>query len=226
MRTPYNLTLLGTQFKNNIKRKDYRSRLRSRTLAMPIRSRKSLRRVAVYTYLPPFWKLTITTKVNNARSILLTFSSPTYFFKLPLPNYMMQARVDAQSNLFTAQFDFINNYVTLYILLIRKLLYSFTRLFCNKLKFKGKGYYIYKNARNTVTPQFGHAHRIYNYAYNVSVKFLSKTTIFIYGLSSRDILKVSYGIKKMKPINIFTGRGVRFSKQIIYKKTGKVSSYR
>jgi hypothetical protein len=26
--------------------------------------------------------------------------------------------------------------------------------------------------------------------------------------------------------NIFTGRGVRFARQIIYKKTGKVSSYR
>jgi hypothetical protein len=30
----------------------------------------------------------------------------------------------------------------------------------------------------------------------------------------------------MRPINIFTGRGVRFSRQIIYKKVGKVSSYR
>jgi len=30
----------------------------------------------------------------------------------------------------------------------------------------------------------------------------------------------------MRPINIFTGRGVRFAKQIIYKKAGKVSSYR
>ena len=27
----------------------------------------------------------------------------------------------------------------------------------------------------------------------------------------------------MRSINIFTGRGVRFSRQIIYKKTGKVS---
>jgi hypothetical protein len=34
------------------------------------------------------------------------------------------------------------------------------------------------------------------------------------------------GIKSMRPINIFTGRGVRFSRQIIYKKVGKVSSYR
>ena len=33
-------------------------------------------------------------------------------------------------------------------------------------------------------------------------------------------------IKKKRPINIYTGRGVRFSKQQIYKKIGKVSTYR
>jgi amino acid transporter len=27
-------------------------------------------------------------------------------------------------------------------------------------------------------------------------------------------------------INVFTGRGVRFARQVIYKKTGKVSTYR
>jgi hypothetical protein len=30
----------------------------------------------------------------------------------------------------------------------------------------------------------------------------------------------------MRRMNIFTGRGVRFAKQIVYKKTGKVSAYR
>jgi ribosomal protein L6P/L9E len=100
------------------------------------------------------------------------------------------------------------------------------RPFFLKIKFKGKGYYIYKNKRNTITPQFGYSHRLYLYAYFVSVKFLSKTSIFLFGLLKSDVIKVGLGIKAMRPINIFTGRGVRFSKQIIYKKVGKVSSYR
>ena len=95
-----------------------------------------------------------------------------------------------------------------------------------KLKFKGKGYYIYKNSRNTITPQFGHSHRIYIYAYFLSVKFLTKTTVFLFGSSKKDILTISHSIKNAKFINIFTGRGVRFARQVIYKKTGKVSSYR
>jgi len=95
-----------------------------------------------------------------------------------------------------------------------------------KLKFKGKGYYIYKNRRNTITPQFGYAHRIYIYAYFVTVKFLSKTSIFLFGFSKKDLFDIAYKIKAMRPINIFTGRGVRFSREIVYRKQGKVSSYR
>jgi len=64
------------------------------------------------------------------------------------------------------------------------------------------------------------------YSYFVSVKFLSKTSIFLFGFTTNDLLTAGYNIKKSKNINIFTGRGVRFSKQVIYKKTGKVSTYR
>ena len=103
---------------------------------------------------------------------------------------------------------------------------SVSSIFFLKLKFKGKGYYVYKNLRNTIAPQFGYAHRIYVYAFNISVKFLSKTSILLFGLSKSDLLTVGQNFKSKKPINIFTGRGVRFSRQIIYKKTGKVSSYR
>jgi len=95
-----------------------------------------------------------------------------------------------------------------------------------KIKFKGKGYYIFKNNRNTVTPQFGHSHRFYLYLYFAKVFFLSKTKIIIFGINKLSINKASIILKLMKPINIFTGRGVRFSKELIYKKVGKVSSYR
>jgi len=99
-----------------------------------------------------------------------------------------------------------------------------TRIFTFYLK--GKGYYIYKNYRNTIAPQFGFAHRVYVYAQAASVKFLSKTKVLVFGLSKRDIMEVGHCLKAVRPINIFTGRGVRFARQVIYRKTGKVSSYR
>ena len=100
------------------------------------------------------------------------------------------------------------------------------RPFILKLKFKGKGYYIYKNTRQTITPQFGHSHRFYLYSYFISVVFLSKTQVLLFGLLKSDLSIIGHAIRSMRSINIFTGRGVRFSRQIIYRKTGKVSSYR
>lgn len=64
------------------------------------------------------------------------------------------------------------------------------------------------------------------YSFFTSVKFLSKTTVFVFGLLQKDVDVISLAVKNLRPINIFTGRGVRFSKQIVYKKVGKVSSYR
>lgn len=121
---------------------------------------------------------------------------------------------------------YTNNFFRLYFTELNQVFASFHRPFFKKVKFRGKGYYIYKNKRNTITPQFGYSHRLYLYSYFSSVIFLSKTSVFVFGLVKADVITTCMGIKAMRPINIFTGRGVRFSRQIIYKKVGKVSSYR
>lgn len=56
-----------------------------------------------------------------------------------------------------------------------------------KIKFKGKGYYIYKNYRNTITPQFGYSHRLYLYSFYLNILFLSKSSLIIFGLNPKDI---------------------------------------
>jgi ribosomal protein L6P/L9E len=96
----------------------------------------------------------------------------------------------------------------------------------NKLKFKGKGYYMYKSKRNTIALQFGYAHIVRIYTFLVNLKFLSKTAVLLVGLNKNDLLSISHNFRLRRPHNIFTGKGVRFTRQIIYKKTGKISSYR
>jgi ribosomal protein L6P/L9E len=110
--------------------------------------------------------------------------------------------------------------------LYKNIFFSFSKIFFKKLKFKGKGYYIYKGFRNTIATQFGYSHMIRIFGYIISLKFLSKTIILAFGINKYDILKISRILINKRPHNIFTGKGVRFSKQIIYKKTGKISSYR
>ena len=110
--------------------------------------------------------------------------------------------------------------------MVKNVLFLFTSFFFKKIKFRGKGYYLYKDSRNTITPQFGYSHRIYIYSFFNKVLFLSKTKLIVFGLNKKDVLSSTLLIKSKRSINLYTLRGVRFASQIIYKKTGKVSLYR
>jgi len=189
-------------------------------------------RSSIYTFkfllrVPNDWNLLVLTPKNSSilTSCLYIYSN-TYFFKFTIKAKDFQTSFNPQLRLFTAFFPYFYHSLKFYLNFVRSLFSTFSLPFFLKLKFKGKGYYIFKSSRNTITPQFGFSHRIYVYSFSILVKFLSKTTIFLFGLSKRDLLKNGLLIKNIRPINIFTGRGIRFAKQIIYRKVGKVSSYR
>ena len=181
----------------------------------------------MFLYIPFGWNLILLQPKNvKLCTKLLYLFSPIYFFKISILTPNLRWFYDNQTSTLLLTNRYTPNFYKLYFKQIINIFYSFCKLFFLKLKFKGKGYYIYKNSRNTITSQFGHSHRIYIYSYFLSVKFLTKTTVFLFGSSKKDILTIGHSIKNAKFINIFTGRGVRFARQIIYKKTGKVSSYR
>lgn len=150
----------------------------------------------------------------------------TYYFLITIPQQSSTVSLDMWTRSVSVHTFFTSNSLNLYWHWVNDIFKSFNKPFFIKIKFKGKGYYIYKNKRQTITPQFGYSHRLYLYAYYATVIFQSKTHIFIFGLIHSDLVRTAVGVKLMRPINIFTGRGVRFSRQIIYKKVGKVSSYR
>jgi len=176
-------------------------------------------------YKPTQWSAVVF-KNNLLDSRTIFFYSTNYYFKLTVPYKFTKLTFDTNTNSFNFHSLYVNNNYRLFLSSLDLVFSAFYKPFFTKVKFKGKGYYIYKNKRNTITPQFGYSHRLYLYSYFTSVKFLSKTSVFVFGLLKSDVLKTSYGIKSMRPINIFTGRGVRFSREVIYKKVGKVSSYR
>ena len=176
-------------------------------------------------YIPPMWDaFFVKTRCNSSTTVMLF--SDVYRFTFFFDNSISKLKYDTNASSILLWSTFSNSASSKYLVKFREVLFSFSRPVFKKVKFKGKGYYLYKNFRNTITPQFGYAHRIYFYSYFASVKFLSKTSVFIFGLVNKDVCDAAHGIKIMRPINIFTGRGVRFSRQTIYRKVGKVSSYR
>jgi ribosomal protein L6P/L9E len=180
----------------------------------------------VYSYLlPPKWEMLIVLN-KNLKTYYIFMWSKTYFIKLPLPKLPSSLSFDKNTQQIIFTSTYLNNFTNLYSTLFNSFYKILIKPVFIKLKFKGKGYYIYKNYRNTITPQFGYSHRLYLYAFYVYVTFLSKTSLIIFGLNPSHLSTTTKHIFKWRSLNIFTGRGVRFSKQTVYKKSGKVSSYR
>lgn len=103
-------------------------------------------------------------------------------------------KFDIITNQIIITHHFINNFTLLYYKLLNSFYKILIKPIFNKIKFKGKGYYIYKNYRNTITPQFGYSHRLYLYAYHTHVKFLTKTSLLIFGLNTHFSMKTSKNI--------------------------------
>lgn len=182
-----------------------------------------------FFHLPAFWNLTLLNTQNGPQTdkISLYFYSPTYYFHFPITKHFFDALFfDKQSRVLYFKSFFRNNFFSTYWTIFKIVFASFSLLFFKKIKFKGKGYYIYRNKRNTIAMQLGYSHIVRIFAYKLELKFNTKTSFLMIGVNKANVSTLSISFKNKKPINIFTGKGIRFSKQIVYKKTGKVSSYR
>lgn len=210
-----------------IKNESYKANLRDRKCGYTLTRYTNYPLTSFRFQVPASWNFVIATPSadNLAPHIVYAYSS-TYFLNFVLKAYRTGIVYDAQTR--TIQLEsFKSSYNYLWYLKTLASTFSrFNKPFFLKIKFKGKGYYMYKNRRNTIAPQFGYAHRVYVYSFASSVKFLSKTKVLLFGLSKSDIFNTGHNLYRARPMNIFTGRGVRFAKQVVYKKTGKVGAYR
>lgn len=161
---------------------------------------------------------------------LLFLYSVLYYCICPIPIHWrsrFQNKFNSGIEITTRHYS---HYTVTYFTNFTELFFALHRPIFRKLKFRGKGYYMYRNKRNTITPQLGHAHRILTYTFFLTVKFFRKGTvkrsILLVGRLKEHLYIAAWRIKQMRRQNIFTGRGVRFARGVIYRKPGKISTYR
>lgn len=164
--------------------------------------------------------------IENGKYKWLYMYNSNYNFILPLASSYCSVYINYNKDIISIVPSVSNSFYSTFTSYYNTILHTFYKPTFKKLKFRGKGYYIYKNTRNTIAPQFGYSHRLYVYSYFNHVKFIGKTKIILFGLVKEDVIAASLTLKLKRNINIFTGRGVRFARQVVYKKQGKVSSYR
>lgn len=154
------------------------------------------------------------------------YYSKNYYITFGLPvGLKTSVKINPSSSIVMFYSFFVNPWFHLYWKWIKKVLYTTTHKYALRIIFKGKGYYLYRNKRNTLTPQFGYAHRMFYYSYFTRIKFLRKTKFLFSSSNFNDLRTAGHGLISFRPINIFTGRGVRFKRQHVYKKDGKISTY-
>lgn len=108
--------------------------------------------------------------------------------------------------------------------IIENFIKSWSVFFFQKIKFTGKGYKI-KKKKKSIKFFFGKSH-LTNIIFNKTIfKKITKNKIFFLTKKKKYIEFVKSLITKIRRISIYTKRGLRLSRQKIYKKTGKKSSY-
>jgi hypothetical protein len=121
---------------------------------------------------------------------------------------------------------FKNPYDALYTKHLNVFLYSWSFYFYQKIKFTGKGYRItFRKRRKKITFFFGHSHITMILFRTVLLWQPHKYKFVIVKNSLKKLVWLNKLITKIKPMNMYTRRGIRNSRQIIFKRKGKKSTY-
>lgn len=134
-----------------------------------------------------------------------------YFIKLPQPPLLGA---------------YSSRYISLYNKNMGNIFSFCSTLFIKKFTLAGKGYRVYSSKRTTVTYQLGLSHISYSYALTSWLTFFGKYNFILYSRSYNKLNDSSYHLRNIRYANIFTTRGLRFKRQVLFKKDGKISSYR
>lgn len=97
------------------------------------------------------------------------------------------------------------------------------------MRYKGKGYKLYFKKNKSIYLRFGFSHKNYHYNINNYSKFYIKwvllSRVIFLGYQWRSLKLSILSLVKKRFANIFTLRGMILCRQVITKKTGKISTY-
>lgn len=103
---------------------------------------------------------------------------------------------------------------------------SWDTYFFEKIKFKGKGFRMRFFKKNKfVKFFFGKSHKTFLFFKNIKMKRINKYKFILRSINKNKLnVNKKYAVN-IRPVNKYTLRGIRSSKQIIYKRKGKKGTY-
>lgn len=161
-------------------------------------------------------------KINKNDLTIILYNN---LYSITLINKKKKIKIDLESYaiLLSKEVSFNNN---LNFKQVNKFLKTFEFYFFIKIKFKGKGFKIKFNKKLKIIKFFfGRSHITFFKLKRIKLKKITKYKFILKNLNFSKLKTNSMKITKIKPINVYTLRGIRLSKQIIKKRKGKKSSY-
>lgn len=163
----------------------------------------------IYIYIP--LKINFLVFKNNFNMYLLIYTHSLYFYtKIRYVGYYKNSNfLKIYSNTGEYSTNILFNYIICNL-----------NFYLKKINFKGKGYKILKK-NNTLILNFNYSHINITLFFNTICIKLNK---FKYIFVHKNLIKITnliLKIIKIRYLNIYTKRGVRLSKTIIYRKIGK-----
>jgi ribosomal protein L6P/L9E len=105
--------------------------------------------------------------------------------------------------------------------LLNKQVESIDFYFVKKIVFFGKGFKIKKFKNKTLSLFFNKSHINFIKWGCISIKKLKKTKIVVCSSNHQSINSCTRSIVNSRPLNVFTKKGLRLSRQLVFKKVGK-----
>ena len=111
-------------------------------------------------------------------------------------------------------------------ILAKKFIWKSGLFYFAKMRFSGKGYKVKKTKKKrSFKFYFGKSHISYVFSGGLIFKKLSKFRLFFISNNKKRINRIKKMVILVRPINRFTKRGLRFTKQFILKRPGKKTNY-
>lgn len=174
-------------------------------------------------HIPITFNIIVYENKNNKNDLTIILYNSIY--SITILNIKKKIRIDLES--YSIQINKTNDEKNnLYFKQTDKFLKTFEFYFFIKIKFKGKGFKIKFNKKLKIIKfYFGRSHITVFKLKKIKLKKVTKYKFILKSLNLWKLKTNSIKITKIKPINVYTLRGIRLSKQSISKRKGKKSSY-
>lgn len=173
--------------------------------------------------IPLSFNIIIVENKKNRNNLTIILYNNLYTINLINDKKNIKINLETYSIKIKYNCNYNNNFNTK---LLNNFLKTFENYFFIKIKFKGKGFKIKFNKKlKLIKFYFGRSHLTFFKLKKVKLKKITKYKFLLKSLNFEKLKTKSNKITCIKPVNVYTLRGIRLSRQFISKRKGKKSSY-